>query len=87
MKTDEIKNVLIFDGEKEYSKIEIHQDRTLTALMNSVINLGGFPTLIDKINDENGLLYIKTDSSHGSGTGDLRNVSPALYSEFLDRRP
>jgi hypothetical protein len=87
MKTEEIKNVLIFDGEKEYSKMEILKDKTLTALMNSVINFGGFPTIIEKINEENGLLYIITDLSHSSGTGDLRNVSLSLYSEFLSKRP
>lgn len=87
MKTEEIKNVLIFDGEKEYSKIEILKDKTLTVLMNSVINFGGFPTIIEKINKENGLLYIITDLSHSFGTGDLRNVSSSLYSEFLSKRP
>jgi len=87
MKQNEIENVIIFDGKHEYSKDEILKDSELTIVMNSVINLGGFPTLIEKINEESGLLYITTDLNHSFGTGELKNVSQSLYSEYLKTRP
>lgn len=82
----DIKNVIIFDGIKEYPKEEIKKSQELTGLMNSVANLQGFNKMADKINNENGILYIKTDLNHKSGTGSLKNVSTELYQEFWKNR-
>ncbi|MBL7104959.1 MAG: hypothetical protein ISS18_11580 [Bacteroidales bacterium] len=84
---NEIKNVIIFDGVREYTKDEIIKNSNLRTMMNGVMNLGGFASIIKKINDENGLLYITTDLNHQSGIGDLKNVSPELYFEYMEKVP
>lgn len=43
-----IQNVIIFDGEIEYSSEQIANDKNLTFLRNNVINLGGFSTSLIK---------------------------------------
>ena len=85
MNKDEIKNVIIFDGVKEFSKNEILEDTELTAMMNAVINLGGFASFAEKINSEEGLIYITTELDHKFGAGKLKNVSNKLYFEYSDK--
>ena len=78
-----INNVIIFDVKEEYSRKQIGIDLKLTRLVNTVTALGGFPTLVARINKEGGLLYFTPDSNHESGRAQLRNVSKELYSEYL----
>jgi hypothetical protein len=88
MKTEMIiNNVVIFDGVKEYSKDEVIGDSTLNHVLNTALIFGGFPTIIDKINEENGMLYIVTDSQRTFAKPYLKDVSPELYSEYLIRKP
>jgi len=82
-----IKSVIIFDGEKEYHTDQIDNNMQLSFLRNVIINLAGFASLVNKINNENGTLYILTDKTHASGSGDLKNVSNELYEEYLRVKP
>ncbi|NOQ75419.1 MAG: hypothetical protein GQ574_25640 [Crocinitomix sp.] len=82
-----INNVVMFDGVKEYSTEEIINTPSLRQLLHSVLVFGGFPTIIDSINKEEGMLYIKTDTEHKFGTPTLRDVSSELYSEYLKVKP
>lgn len=78
-----INNIIIFDGKKEFEKDVIESDLKLKHLANTLTAFGGYPTLVERINKENGLLYITTDPNHESGKTELRNVSKELYSEYL----
>lgn len=78
-----INNVIVFDGKEEYSTEQIRASLKLTRLVTTITILGGFPTLVDRINKEGGLLYITSDPNHESGRAELKNVSEELYSEYL----
>ncbi|WP_421898027.1 hypothetical protein [Marinoscillum sp.] len=78
-----INNVIVFDGKEEYSREQIRASLRLTRLVNAITTLGGFPTLVDRINKEGGLLYITAHPNHESGRAELRSVSEELYSEYL----
>ena len=82
-----IKNVIIFDGEKEYTKSEIELNSTLKGIVNSVVTLGGFASIVELINEENATLYITSDLAHGSGNGKLINASDKLMQKYLLRKP
>ena len=84
---EELVNVIINDGEKEYNNQEIKADKNLLLIRNSVMYLGGFASLLIDIVHENGTIYITTDKSFTSGSGDLKDVSKELYNKFLERRP
>ena len=83
----EINNIILFDTEKEYSKLEIESNKTLSILKNRIIGFGGFSTLIDLINDEDATLYITSDLAHTKGSGKLINASSRLLDEYALRKP
>jgi len=78
-----IKKVIVFDGTTEYSPEEITVSSHMRTLMNRALQLGGYTSLIDKINNEGGTAYITIIG--GNWSVDLKNVSPELYSEFQDK--
>jgi hypothetical protein len=78
-----MKNVIIFDGINEYSNYEIFQSLELENVYHRAINLKGLPTLIKKINEENGLLHIKINSKYEIGRTELKNVSLKLQDEYI----
>jgi len=82
-----INNVVVFDGVKEYSTEQIIKAPSLRQLLYNVLVFGGFPTIIDRINEEEGTLYIETDPQHKFGTPTLKDVSAELYSEYLKVKP
>jgi y4mF family transcriptional regulator len=84
---EELVNVIINDGEQEYNNQEIKGNKKLLLIRNSVMYLGGFASLLIDIINENGTIYITTDKSFSSGSGDLKGVSKDLYNRFLERRP
>jgi y4mF family transcriptional regulator len=84
---EELVNVIINDGEKEYNNQEIKADKKLLLIRNSVMYLGGFASLLIDIINENGTIYITTDKSFSSGSGDLKGVCKELYNRFIERRP
>jgi hypothetical protein len=55
----------------------------LRAFRNSTIALNGFASLIERINLENGLIYISTNASFTENRIELRNVSDDLMKDFL----
>jgi len=63
-----VKNIIVNNGIREYDFNEIHSDKKIFQLANSVIIMSGILKLANKINSENGLVYItsKTDFSSGS---------------------
>lgn len=80
---EQIKNVIIFDGEKEYLTSEIFQYLELENIYHKTIVWKGLSTLINKINDESGLLYINSDSKLTIGRTELKNVSVNLQDEYI----
>jgi len=78
-----MKNVIIFDGIKEYSNYEIFQSLELENVYHRAINWKGLSTLIKKINEENGLLHIKINSKYEIGRTELKNVSLNLQDEYI----
>jgi len=82
-KLNRINNVVIFDGTNEYSSNEIFKDSKLTQIYNTAIALKGLPTLVNKINSENGLVYIFSNPGLNiTGRIELRNVSQRLQDEY-----
>ena len=80
-------NVIIFDGEREYSNVDIITNTKLRLLRNTVISLGGFASIAEEINNENGVVYITADKLLESGTGKLKGVSAELYDKYRIRKP
>jgi hypothetical protein len=78
-----INNCIIFDGVMEFSNLEIIDNNQLRAFRNSTIALNGFASLIERINLENGLIYISTNASFTENRIELRNVSDDLMKDFL----
>jgi hypothetical protein len=78
-----INNCIIFDGVTEFSNLEIIDNNQLRAFRNSTIALNGFASLIERINLENGLIYISTNASFTENRIELRNVSDDLMKDFL----
>ncbi|SMP11409.1 hypothetical protein [Chryseobacterium profundimaris] len=78
-----INNVIIFDGINEYNSNEIFADSKLTQIYNNAIGFKGLPTLINKINLENGLVYIFSNPELNiTGRIEVRNVSQTLQDEY-----
>ncbi len=67
----------------EFSNLEIIDNNQLRAFRNSTIALNGFASLIERINLENGLIYISTNASFTENRIELRNVSDDLMKDFL----
>lgn len=76
-----IKNVIVNNGIKEYDFNEIHSNKKIFQLANSVIIWHKLELLADKINSENGFFYIECDSDFKKGKGTLKNVSDKLMKE------
>lgn len=73
--------VVNIDG-KEIGSEEILKSIDLQQLVSRTIIIKGLSTLISKINEENGELYIYADSELVSKSLELRNVSRNLQDEY-----
>ncbi|HMC01950.1 MAG TPA: hypothetical protein VKN14_13015 [Flavobacteriaceae bacterium] len=82
-----IKNLIVNNGIKEYDFDQIHSDKKIFQLANSVIILSGLEKLSDKINSEKGLVYVKCNSDFSLGSAELKNVSTKLLTEFENTKP
>lgn len=82
-----IKNIIVNNGIKEYDFEQIHSNKKIFQLANSVIILSGLEKISDKINSENGLVYITSKSDFSSGSAELRNASMELLEEYNDTKP
>jgi hypothetical protein len=82
-----IKNLIVNNGIKEYNFNEIHSDKKIFQLANSVISMSGVLKISDKINLENGLVYITSNSDFSSGSAELKNVSSELLDEYKRTKP
>ena len=82
-----IDNVIVSDGINEYHSDQIYSNPKIKTLVNNAIYLGGFPELIKQINDENGTVYITTDSDFSYWKADLKNVSIELLDLWNQNRP
>ena len=58
-----INNVIVFDGTTEFKEEDIKPGTPLRILMNTALNLGGYASIYEKINAENGTAYITTGCS------------------------
>jgi hypothetical protein len=79
---EKIKNIIVNNGIKEYNFNEIHSDKKILQLANSIITWNKLEPLIDKINADNGQFYIDCDSDFSKGKGTLKNVSEKLMKEY-----
>jgi hypothetical protein len=84
---NKIKNIILNNSITEYDSNKHEFTNEMNRLVNSITILGGFPTIIDKINSENGTVYIKCNSDFSSGSAELINVSPKLKAEYEKKRP
>jgi hypothetical protein len=84
---NKIKNIILNNSVNEYDSNKDIFSNEMNSLVNSVTTLGGFPTIIDKINKENGTVYIKSNSDFSSGSAELINVSSELKAEYEKIRP
>ena len=84
---NEIKNIIINNSIKEFDSHKDEFTEQMNYLVRSVIVFGGLPTLIDKINEENGTVYIKSNPDFSAGSVELINVSAELKSEYESKRP
>ncbi|WP_426430101.1 hypothetical protein ACPX19_11245 [Winogradskyella sp. HB-48] len=82
-----IKNLIVNNGIKEYDFDQIHSDKKIFQLANSVIILSGLEKLSDKINSEKGLVYITCKSDFSLGSAELRNASIELLEEYNNTKP
>ncbi|MPS72926.1 MAG: hypothetical protein E2590_07175 [Chryseobacterium sp.] len=78
-----INNVIIFDTKTEYTSNDIFENDKLTQVYNNVVILKGLPSLVNKINSENGIVYIHSNAELSvAGKIELRNVSQQLQNEY-----
>ena len=82
-----INNVIVNDGINEYENDRIYSNSKIRTLVSNAIYLGGFLDLIEQINDENGIVYIKTNSDFSTWKADLKNVSIELLDLWNQSRP
>lgn len=82
-----IKNLIVNNGIKEYDFDQIHSDKKIFQLANSVIILSGLEKLSEKINSENGLVYINSKADFSSGSAKLKNTSVELLEEYNKTKP
>ena len=82
-----IENIILNDGTNEYNTEQIYSNPKIRTLVNNAIYLGGFPELIKQINDENGIVYIKTNSDFSTWKADLKNVSIELLDLWNQNKP
>ncbi len=81
MEKDFINNIVIFDGQKEYTSLEIINSKELYSFLNRYLII--FPAeFMQKIILENGILYISTNKTFSEATFEPRNVSIELREEF-----
>ena len=84
---NKINNVIIFDGETEFSSDEIYKTKTLLNLVNTSLIQSNNICLIDEINEQNGILHLKTDKNYKSvKIMGLINVSKELEFKFFKER-
>lgn len=81
MENEFIKNIIIFDGTKEYNSLEILNSKKLYSfLTRSLIN---FPvSIMQKIVLENGILYVSTDENFTKADFLPKNISEELTKEI-----
>ena len=81
MENEFIKNIIIFDGTKEYNSLEILNSKKLYSfLTRSLIN---FPvSIMQKIVLENGILYVSTDENFTKSDFLPKNISEELTKEI-----
>ncbi|WP_340201767.1 hypothetical protein [Ascidiimonas sp. W6] len=84
---NKIKNIILNNSIKEYDSNKYEFTNEMNQLVNSITILQGLPTIIDKINKENGTVYINCNSDFSSGSAELINVSPELKAEYESIRP
>jgi alpha-tubulin suppressor-like RCC1 family protein len=80
-------NVIVSDGINKYDTDQIYSNPKIRTLVNNAIYLGGFTNIIKQINDENGTVYITTDSDFSTWKADLKNVSIYLLDLWNQNRP
>jgi|TARA_B110001469_G_C9356429_1_gene187216 hypothetical protein len=86
MKENEIlKNVIIFDGEKEYSVKDVLSNVKMLKFFNTYYVLY-FPKFIqEEVIKENGIFYITTNKEFEKASIELKNVSKELNDQFLSK--
>jgi hypothetical protein len=84
---NKIKNIILNNSITEYDSNKYEFTKEMNQLVNSITIFGGFPSIIDKINNENGTVYINCNSDFSLGSAELINVSSELKSEYEKFRP
>ena len=85
MSTLKVNNVIINNGDREFSKNEIENDFNLSNVVNRAVVFKGIATLLDQINTENATLYILSDSEYSVRKIEILNASEELYKEFWNK--
>jgi hypothetical protein len=81
---DFLKNTIIFNGVKEFKYNEILHDKDLYSFVNRCILKAPVSLFMDVIN-ENGIIYITSDTELSEAHFELKNVSKELYDKFIER--
>lgn len=80
-----LRNVIIFDGEKEYSEKEILSNQKILKFFNTYYILHFPNSLEQNVIKENGIFYITTDKEFKITNIELKNVSKELNDLFFQR--
>lgn len=80
-----LKNVTIFDGEKEYVEKDILNNPKLFKFFNTYYILHFPKSLANNVIDENGTFYITTNSNFETAFIELKNVSEQTSELFRQR--
>ena len=75
-------NTIIFDGKKEYFKVDILSDERLYKYLNSYFIIHFPKSFINEIVKENGIFYITTNLDLSLSTLTLKNISIELREKF-----
>jgi hypothetical protein len=84
---EKIKNLIVFDGKVEYKNESAYSNPKIQGLISGVIGFSGISTMIEKINAENGAIYIHSNEDFSVGKLELRNVSNEIKEEYQKKRP
>lgn len=83
MKNAILKNVIIFNGEKEYSEKDILINTKILKFFNTYYVLYFPKTIQEEVIKENGIFYITTNKELEKASIELKNVSKELNDLFL----
>lgn len=82
-----IKNLIVNNGIREYDFNEIHSNKKIFQLANTVFAWHQLEPLSEKINSENGIVYITTNTEFSHWKADLKNVSIELLDLWHQSKP